>query len=252
MNFYKLILSYDGTHYFGWQKTRTGASIQGTLEKAIAQISKEAPSIEAASRTDRGVHAKGQVAHLSLSTDWEPKRLLGSLNGVLPVDIRILEVEKTTPDFHPTLHAVGKEYRYQISTQEVENPLLRLYAWTVRAPLNLHKMERASNDLLGTHNFTAFANEKEGEPRAAPTCTLTSIAFIPSLEGLQIRIRGDRFLYKMVRNLVGTLIYIGCGKLPPDCIPLLLASLDRKKAGITAPAHGLFLHKVLYANSQSE
>jgi tRNA pseudouridine38-40 synthase len=225
---YKAILSYDGTHYFGWQKTKPGPSIQETLEKALFQLTGETQIPEAASRTDRGVHARGQVIQFSLQKPIHKK----ALNAHLPSDIRILHLEPC--QFHPTLDAVGKEYHYQITAEE--DPMQRLYSWHFRHPLDLAKMRLEATHLLGTHDFSAFANE----PEKNPICTLHSIDIEPHL----IRIRGDRFLYKMVRNLVGTLLYIGCGKL--SSIQSILASRDRKQAGVTAPAHGLYLHQVFY------
>lgn len=231
---YKAIICYDGTEYFGWQKTKTGPSIQEELEKALFHISGESILPEAASRTDRGVHARGQVIQFAIQKEFEPLRLLKALNAILPSDIRILQIEQK--QFHPTLDAIGKEYQYHFSTDPVQDPTNRLYSWHFRYPLDRSKMEREAQKLIGTHDFTAFANE----PEKNPICTLTSIQF----EGTRFSIQGNRFLYKMVRNLVGTLVYIGCGKL--DLIEPILASRDRKNGGITAPAHGLYLHQVFY------
>ncbi len=140
--------------------------------------------------------------------------------------------------FHPTLDATRKEYHYKICSDPVQDPTLRLYSWHFRYPLDAAKMKRAAFDLTGTYDFTAFANE----PEKNPICKVESIAF----HGSYFAIKGDRFLYKMVRNLVGAIVYVGCGKLPPDSIPSILHSRDRKKGGITAPAHGLYLHQVFY------
>jgi tRNA pseudouridine38-40 synthase len=237
---YKSIIAYDGTRYFGWQKTATGPSIQEELEKAILRITGEVAVPEAASRTDRGVHAEGQVIQFALQKMVEPQKLLKGLNAVLPADIRVLEL--SPKEFHPTLDAIGKEYRYQICQVPVQDPTQRLYSWHIRHQLDFGKMERAIKDLIGTHDFSAFANEEEKNP----ICTIKSIVFDGSFW-----IRGDRFLYKMVRNLVGTLIYIGSGKLPEDSIPGILESKDRKKGGVTAPAHGLYLHQVFYRDPPS-
>lgn len=240
---YQLILSYDGTGYFGWQKTSTGPSIQEELEKALFRITGEAATPEAASRTDRGVHAEGQSVQLSLQKPRAPALLLRGLNAVLPPSIRVTGARAASPDFHATLDAAGKLYHYRLCLGPVQDPLHRLYSWHFRYPLSLDLMEQAAENLLGTHDFTAFANE----PEENPLCTLEAIAFekLP-YSRLQIAVRGNRFLYKMVRNLAGTLIYIGAQKLPPDAIPAILASRDRKAAGITAPAHGLFLSRVFY------
>jgi len=233
---FKALLSYDGTHYFGWQKTVSGPSIQEEVQKAIARITGESIIPEAASRTDRGVHAEAQVIQFALEKGRDPDQLLRGLNAVLPPDIRVRTV--TPCIFHPTLDALGKEYHYYLNLGPVQDPTRRLYAWHFIHPLDWTKVEKASQDLLGKHDFSAFANEEEKDP----ICTIESIHF---REG-RFEIRGDRFLYKMVRNLVGTLVYIGAGRLSPDSIPSILASRDRKKAGVTAPAHGLYLHQVFY------
>ncbi len=236
---YLLILSYDGTRYFGWQKTKTGPSIQESLEQAIARITQEQVLPEAASRTDRGVHAEGQVASFTLQKTWDPPRLQQALNGVLPFDIRVRQIKLVPASFHPTLQAKEKEYHYRVCLGEVQEPNWRHYSWHYRYPLNPLAMEQAASALLGLKDFQVFANE----PEENPYCTLSLITYTPlERQRLQISLKGDRFLYKMARNLVGTLLYIGSGKLPSSCIQ----SKDKKKIGMTAPAHGLFLHRVEY------
>ncbi len=232
---FKAILTYDGTRYFGWQKTKNGPAIQGELEKAIALVTGESTMPEAASRTDRGVHAKAQVVQFALKNQVQPHRLQRALNALLPSDIRVLEM--VLEEFHPTLDAKCKEYHYNLDIGPVQDPIRRLYSWHFYYPIDLVKMKIATLDLIGTHDFTAFSNIEEKNP----ICTVESIIF----DGHFV-VKGNRFLYKMVRNIVGTLVYIGCGKLPPGCIPEILQSKDRKKAGVTAPAHGLYLHEVFY------
>ncbi|OGN65123.1 MAG: hypothetical protein A3E80_00965, partial [Chlamydiae bacterium RIFCSPHIGHO2_12_FULL_49_9] len=188
------------------------------------------------------VHAEGQSVSFSISKEIDPYRLLGGLNAALPADIRVLELLPCEITFHPTLDASSKEYRYSLCLGPVQNPIHRLYSWHVKAALDLNKMERAAKDLLGQKDFSAFANEKAENP----ICAIEKITFDQMSDRLQICLVGDRFLYKMVRNLVGTLVYIGMGKLCDGCIPALLASKDRKAAGVTAPAHGLFLHRIFY------
>lgn len=243
MNAFRAVISYDGTCYFGWQTTRVGPSIQEALASALLNATQEKAIPEAASRTDRGVHAEGQVVSFSLKKDWDPYRLTRALNAHLPKDIRVLSIENVPLDFHPTLQAKQKEYHYRISNCPFQLPIHGLYTWHFHSPINVDLMQEASRKLEGKHDFTAFANEKEKNP----ICTIHSIGFdwLDPVR-LQISLQGDRFLYKMARNLAGTLLYIGSGKLAPDCIVSLLQSKDRKKAGVTAPAHGLFLHRVIY------
>lgn len=230
---YKLLLSYDGTNYYGWQKTKSGLSIQEALQKAIFQLTRETVLPEAASRTDRGVHAEGQIVQFSI----EKPVSLHQLNAVLPSDIRAQQLETVAPSFHPTLDAHEKEYHYKLHLGPWHDPIQRLYTWHIHQPLDIEKLLSAKEELIGTHDFTAFTNDLRDDP----VCTLTSIAF----ENGTFKIRGDRFLYKMVRNLVGTLVDTARGKLSAP-IPHLLQSRDRKKCGITAPAHGLYLHQVYY------
>lgn len=246
---YKLILSYDGGPYFGWQKTRMGPSIQEMLEKALFQLAQETCKPEAASRTDRGVHAEGQVVQFYLKKSFSPFALKQALNAHLPVQIRVLEAQEIDSAFHPTLDASHKEYHYNLCLGPVQLPFYRLYSWHFPRPLDFEKMQQASFDLLGTHDFSALANEKEENP----ICTLEAIRFV-SLpeERLQIQMVGNRFLYRMARNLAGTLVYIGCGKLSETIVPSLLAGKKRKEAGMTAPAHGLCLHRVFYGKIERD
>ena len=230
---FKALLAYDGTQYYGWQKTRSGPTIQEALQKAIFQLTQETVLPEAASRTDRGVHAVGQVVQFSAKKEISAHQL----NAVLPPDIRALQLETVPPSFHPTLDALEKEYHYKLHLGPTHDPTMRLYTWHIHQPLDIPKMLSAKNDLIGTHDFTAFA----GETEANPICTITDIAF----EEATLKIKGNRFLYKMARNIAGTLIDIARGKLSSD-IPQLLQSRDRKKTGVTAPAHGLYLHQVVY------
>ncbi|HSX38205.1 MAG TPA: tRNA pseudouridine(38-40) synthase TruA [Chlamydiales bacterium] len=241
---YKLLVSYDGTKYLGWQKTKTGASIQETIQIALKRISQEEILPEAASRTDRGVHAMGQVVSFSLQKKFHPKDLKQAMNALLPPDIRVLELDSVSPCFHPALQAKDKSYHYSLCFSEVQDPLHRLYSWSFRYPLEIEAMNQASLVLLGTHDFSAFANEKKKHP----FCTIHGIEFSSFANNrLQIAITANRFLYKMARTIVGTLIYIGCGKLPKDSIYKILTSKNRKLAGITAPAHGLTLYRVGYS-----
>jgi tRNA pseudouridine38-40 synthase len=217
-------VTYDGTRYFGWQKTKYGPSIQEELQKAIHKITGHVTLPEAASRTDRGVHAHGQVVSFVA-----PPCTLRALNAVLPPDIRITAMEEK--NFHPTLDALGKEYHYRLGVRD--NPTERSFVWQLPKWPDFERMEESTKHLIGTHDFSAFANEKKENP----ICTITSIEIGPT-----IVIRGNRFLYKMVRNIVGSLI-----KLSPGEILEALHSKDRKKAGPTAPAHGLYLHQVFYS-----
>lgn len=244
----KLIVSYDGTGYLGWQKTKMGKSIEETLEQCIAQILQEKVSLQAASRTDAGVHAGGQIVNFfAKRTDLDVEAFHKSLRSILPRDISLLGVEVADEKFHPTLDCDSKEYHYHVCYGTVQLPFHRAYSWHWHTSLVLEEMQRAAKYLLGTHDFSTFCNEVNLTCKNG-ICTLSKIE-IYSLgdERLCIAIQGNRFLYKMVRNLVGTLVYVGAGKISATDIPTILASKDRTRAGMTAPSHGLTLKKVFYS-----
>lgn len=243
----KLLVAYEGTRYFGWQKTKMGPSIEESLEKALGQILQQEVALQAASRTDRGVHAEGQVVNFcteKLTLDLG--RLQHSLNALLPDDISICSVEEAAVDFHPTLQTKGKEYQYQICNRTLQLPFFRHISWHYPLPLTLEKMREAAKVLIGEHDFSCFCNELSLST-ASSICTLSGIDIEPLTDQrLLLAIRGDHFLYKMVRNIVGTLVYIGAGKIPASHLSSILKSRDRTRAGVTAPAHGLRLKQVFY------
>lgn len=234
----RLLLAYEGSRYLGWQKTAMGPSIEETVEKALSQVLQHEVKLQAASRTDGGVHAEGQVINF-----FTPKMIsLKNLNSLLPSDISILAMEEAAVAFHPTLDARGKEYFYSICLGETQLPFHRNFSWHFTLPLDLEKMKKAAKDLVGEHDFSAFTNQRQ----ANNVRILHSITFDPSPNRLKIRVAGNNFLYKMVRNIVGTLLYVGCGKIESDSMTDILKSQDRSRAGVTAPAHGLVLKKVFY------
>ena len=243
----KMIVAYDGTAYLGWQKTKTGKSIEAELEGALKRILQEEVTLQAASRTDRGVHADGQVVNFFVTrTDLDLGLVRKGLNAVLPKDISVKSLEAVESAFHPTLHCSAKEYHYIICNTPVQLPFYRHCSWHVRPPLKLEEMRKAAETLLGKHDFSAFCNERALWTKNS-VCQLFQIAITPfEEERLRISITGDHFLYKMVRNIVGTLAYVGMGKLSWETLPAILAQKDRAQGGITAPAHGLTLKQVFY------
>lgn len=245
--YYQLILAYEGSAYQGWQKTPMGKSIESTLEAALFQILRHPTSLQAASRTDAGVHAEGQVVQFALPCAInDPGRFLHNLNNVLPKDIRAISIEEKPLAFHPTLDATSKLYTYWICNHRIQLPFYRHLSWHFPYPIELPLIQQSIHHLLGSHDFSAFCNDRSLWTRS-PVCTLASIELHPQPhDRLHIAIQGDHFLYKMVRNLVGTLAYIGCGKIPPQKLPSILQSKDRTCAGLTAPAHGLRLSRVFY------
>lgn len=240
---HKLLLAYEGTHYLGWQKTKMGPSIEDALEKALFQIFHYPTPLQAASRTDAGVHAEGQVVNFFLKEERDLHRLQCSLNALLPSDIAVLNIERMAPSFHPTLDVSGKEYRYFVCNKATQLPFHRTNSWHFPYPLNLNGMRSAAHFLIGTKDFSAFSNLRVEE--GVRTLTAITIDIIEE-ERLCFSIQGDHFLYKMVRNLVGTLLYVGCGKIQEEDLPSILESRERARTGVTAPAHGLTLYKVFY------
>lgn len=221
-----LKISYEGTRYFGWQKTPSGPTIEEELEKALSQILHYDVTLEAASRTDRGVHAWGQRVRFFLHKPFDLSALVRALNSVLPKDIRVLDIMQAHDSFHPTLDAKGKEYVYFVETNPIQEPFDRFSSWHFPAKLDLDAMRAAAAPLIGKHDFSAFGNKGMHED---PIREVTSIT-ITQDRLLTFRITGKSFLYKMVRNLVGTLTYRG---------------LHQHKK-FTAPAHGLFLKEIFY------
>lgn len=244
----KLILAYDGTHYLGWQKTPTGPSIEGTLQKVIEQIVQHPVHLQAASRTDAGVHAKGQTVNFYLQKEnFDLSKLFIGINSLLPKDIVVLSIVQVSPHFHPTLDCVGKEYVYRLCYAPVQLPQDRLYEWHYPYPLDIEKMGIAANHLMGKHDFSAFRNTRKTDHYLDGIREIKSIDIEKfDLSKLIITVKGDHFMYKMVRNLVGTVVYVGAGKIEVEALNEILQSKDRTQAGLTAPAHGLTLQTVSY------
>jgi tRNA pseudouridine38-40 synthase len=244
---YKLTIAYDGTHYHGWQIQPNGVSIQEVIEKALKTIFQKEIRIMGSGRTDAGVHAHGQVAHFKIDQDIDLKRVLGSLNGLLPKDIRILKIEKVESDFHAQYSAQGKIYHYHLCFARVQSPFTRCYALHVKEKIDLEKMAEAAKLFLGVHDFYAFANEAHTGCAAYDSVRhLQRLDIVPEEGGVRLEFEADGFLYKMVRNIVGTLLEIATGKKEIDDIPKIFASRDRRLAGKAAAPQGLFLIQVKY------
>lgn len=244
----KFLIAYDGTAYLGWQKTKMGPSIEQTLQTTLEQILQEPLILQAASRTDAGVHAYGQVVNcITQKSIIDLNQLRLSLNQLLPKDIVVRDCEEAQAVFHPTLDCICKEYMYQICFDKVQMPQYRYISWHVPYILNLNLMQEAAALLIGEHDFRAFCNRKKNETYSHYMRKIEEfkIEFLEE-NRLKIFIKGNNFLYKMVRNLVGTLVYVGRGKLSLKDIENLLQCGCRTCGGITAPAKGLTLVKVSY------
>jgi len=247
MKTYKMIISYDGTEYNGWQIQPNGRSIQETIQKAIKKVLQETIVIHGAGRTDAGVHAAGQTAHFKTAKALFAKTLLKSINALIPKDIRVISLERVPSDFHARYSAKEKIYLYKIHTKTIQLPFERKYALHCTYPLDVTQIKSSLPYLLGRKNFLSFAHEAGfGAASKDPYRTLYDLSIDRSDEGFTLLFRGDGFLYKMVRNITGTLLEIGRGKIPPSALEKILAAQDRRKAKTTAPPHGLILHKIIY------
>lgn len=246
----KLTIAYDGTHYLGWQKTNMGPSIEGVLENVLCKVLQGPCFLQAASRTDAGVHANGQIVNFVSPHQITRKleSMLISINGLLPKDITVLGIEQADEYFHPTLDCIGKRYHYHLCYGIAQHPHYRDFSWHYPfKQLDIAVIKNAAAMLLGEHDFSSFCNYKMHCNYANHIRVLETLDVIELPEKrLRFEISGNNFLYKMVRNLIGTLVYVGCGKIPLEEIPKILAGKDRCQAGMTAPAHGLCLHSVKY------
>lgn len=225
-----------------------GAGVEEVLEQVLAKILQHEVKLQAASRTDAGVHAKGQVVNFTLQKSFDLERLKFSLNCLLPKDIAVLSIQEMPIHFHPTLDSIKKEYWYHICNSWIQLPFYRDTSWHIPYTLDYEAMRQAAKHLEGSHDFSAFCNERKLWDRN-PICHLEKIE-ICLLESSRLKIVmvGDHFLFRMARNLVGTLAYVGCGKLKGNHIPSILKGKNRTRAGVTAPARGLTLKSVTLKN----
>ena len=242
---YKLTIQYDGSRYDGWQKQgNTDNTIQGKLEAVLSRLAEQPVEIHGAGRTDAGVHAEGQVASVKLPGNRPADEVMGYLNRYLPEDIAIVVAEQVEERFHARLSTVGKVYRYDLRLGSIPDVFRRKYQYRVEEPLDVDAMKRAAALLTGTHDFRAFCANKRYKKSTVRTVHAIDIQVTGS--DMTITFRGTGFLYNMVRILAGTLLEVGSGERQAEEMPAILDSLDRTRAGKTAPAQGLTLVKVEY------
>lgn len=240
----KLTIEYDGTNYHGWQMQDNAVTVQGVLLKAIYKLTGEDVNLIGCSRTDAGVHALAQVANFKTNSSIPPERFSYALNRLLPEDIVIKSSEEAGADFHARFCAKNKTYKYLIYNSTFPSALLRNRAYHVSHPLDVEAMRKAGGHFLGRHDFSAF--KAAGSDVESFERTVKELSIHKNENLIEILISGDGFLYNMVRIIAGTLIEVGTGKLSPEDVPSIILSGDRKKAGRTAPAHGLYLVGVEY------
>jgi tRNA pseudouridine38-40 synthase len=242
---FKITIEYDGTAYHGWQRQADDRTIQGEIEKALMTMTGNKVALTGAGRTDAGVHAFGQVANFHCRTALDPGVFLKGQNSLLPKDIVITRCTQVSVKFHARYDVKSKSYHYRILNRDLPAAIFRQYAWHIRKRLNLDAMLNSLCYIIGTHDFKAF--EGTGSPRAN---TIRSVmhADLENMDDgyLFFKIEGHGFLRFMVRNIVGTLVDVGLGKITPNNFNKILLSKDRNLAGVTAPAHGLFLMQVNY------
>ena len=244
---YFITFSYDGSKYSGYQKQPRMRTIQGELEKALKQINAgKAVCVSASGRTDSGVHALNQCAHFDLNTDITCPKLKQALNSLIPSDIYIKSVHETEDDFHARFNVKAKEYIYKINMGNY-NPIEKDYVFQYNKKLDIPEMERALKYLEGTHDFRSFVKIDEEKEDYTRTIVQTSlIRDLKNVNEITVSLLGTGFMRYMVRNIVGTLIEIGEGKYKSEDIIKIIEMKDRTKAGICAPACGLYLKDVFY------
>lgn len=242
---YRLDIEYHGGPFVGWQRQADGESVQGTIEAALAALGAGAGPVQGAGRTDAGVHATGQVAHVDLPTEWEPFRLGEALNWHLkPNPIAILAVRQVADDFHARFSATYRRYLYRVICRRAPLTLDRGLAWRVGAELDVEAMQAAADGLVGRHDFTTFRSAQC--QAASPVKTLDEFRVERDGDEIRFRLGARSFLHNQVRSLVGTLERVGAGKWPVGQVGRALVARDRAACGPVAPPDGLYLTEVLY------
>lgn len=240
----KLTLSYDGTHFQGWQIQPGFRTVQEVVEQAIQSIIQERVRSNVCGRTDAGVHALGQVVNFYTSTRLDAKTLLKAFNAKLPEDVAVLNVEDVGQSFCANKDAVTKRYRYVFYDQRIANPFLRYYAWHTKGSLDADAMNRAVQAIRGRFDFRSFQSDFPN--RMSSIRTITDISVVHQGDTVVLEVEADGFLYNMVRTIAGTAFKVGRGDWPETMVGDVQKAMDRKVAGPTAPAHGLVMVRVNY------
>lgn len=242
---YRLTLEYHGGPFVGWQRQSKGVSVQGVLEAALGVLNGGPVTVTGAGRTDAGVHARGQVAHVDLRRGWDPFRLAAAANHHLrPHPVAVLAAAEAPADFHARFDAIERQYVYRLVDRAAPLTLEAGLAWRVPGPLDVAAMAEAAAHLVGRHDFTTF---RAAQCQAlSPVKTLDRLAVRRVGQGVEIEARARSFLHNQVRSLVGTLVKVGHGKWTPEQVAEALAACDRSRCGPVAPPDGLSLEAVLY------
>lgn len=240
----KVIMAYKGTAYHGYQRQENAVTVQETVEKCVSRVLNADTSIIGCSRTDAGVHANMYCFSVKTESMIPEKNFVRGVNSYLPSDISILSCEEAAQDFHARYSCKGKEYLYLIHNSESRDPFAEDLKCHYRKKMDIELMRRAAAHIIGTHDFRSFCSadtKKENTTR-----TIYNISIEKDEDLVKVLVKGDGFLYNMVRIIVGTLFWVNEGKVSPDDIPIILNAADRKFAGKTAQAHGLYLNRVFY------
>jgi tRNA pseudouridine38-40 synthase len=252
---WKLTIEYDGTKYSGWQEQRNARTVQGQLRKAAEEFFGGTVDIQGAGRTDAGVHARAQVAHLRARREKEgdtrrwpkPEEILRAINSRLPSDVCLLDVAEASPSFHARHDAIARTYIYQISTRRTA--FFKKFVWWVKEPLDIAAMSRAARMLIGRHNFIAFRAEDKSRPDESPIVVVEDAGIETEGDLIVFRITASHFVWRMVRRVVGALVKLGLGEITADDFSRLLEGKTDSELDVaawTAPASGLFLDRVIY------
>ncbi|MHB1133397.1 MAG: tRNA pseudouridine(38-40) synthase TruA [Chloroflexota bacterium] len=242
---FALLLEYDGTAFYGSQLQPCRRTVQGELEAALARLTQQHPRVALAGRTDTGVHALGQVASLTVATRLTAETLERALNAVLPADLAVRRCSQVSPSFHARFSAIGREYYYDILERPQRSPLERHRAYHVRQALDVAAMDAACRQLLGRQDFASFSGAGR---RDRTVRTVKHATCLRAGEKVRVAVAADAFLPHMVRNIVGTLIWLGTGKLDLPGFVSIVRAAERKLAGPTAPPQGLYLARVNYGD----
>ena len=243
---YRLTLAFCGTAYHGWQVQQNARTVSETVQDAAEEVLGRRYDLTGCSRTDSGVHANGFAAVLKTDKTIPPESLLKALNCHLPPDIAVLRCCEAPENFHPRYSAKAKRYLYLMYDSPARNPFYYERMWHSPLPLDVPRMNEAAKGFLGRHNFSAFCSAGGKIPEEERVRTILDSRVTREGDRVTFSITGDGFLYNMVRIAAGTLLWVSRGKIAPEEIPEIIASRDRKRAGITAPAEGLYLDRVFY------
>jgi len=245
---YRLLIEYDGGPYKGWQSQANGPSVQDAIEAAVVRFCGEDARLTAAGRTDTGVHATGQVAHLDLAKDWPAKTVQEALNAhLVPHPIVVLKAEAAADDFHARFSATGRRYLYRISHGRARPALERGRVWWIQRTLDVEAMAEAARALVGRHDFTTF-RDAQCQARS-PVKTLDEASVVGVGDEVRLEFAARSFLHRQVRSMTGTLVEVGLGRWSVADVAAALAAADRTRCGQVAPPEGLYLTKVEYGES---